>query len=204
MDPGLVAVVARSLERLIAVLLGGLAIYYGFRLFLVVPVETQSDGKINLPGMSVVLAKAGPGLFFTAFGVVVLVVSLTQPVSVGGTDPDYVGATAGASQPNSGPARRPPAVRTTLPSQQEIARVQLAISVINCMNHLATTGGRRLPVQDVEIASRNAKLALLATVWSTEEWGEYEAFQNWATRQTQSSSSPVQAIFGSVSPDCPQ
>jgi len=27
----------------------------------------QSDGKIRLPGMSVVLAKAGPGLFFAAF-----------------------------------------------------------------------------------------------------------------------------------------
>ena len=52
MDSNLVAIAAHSIERIIAVLLGGLAVYYGFRLFLVIPLETLSDGKIQLPGMS--------------------------------------------------------------------------------------------------------------------------------------------------------
>ena len=38
MDATLIAVAMHSLERIVAVLLGGLAVYYGFRLFLLLPV----------------------------------------------------------------------------------------------------------------------------------------------------------------------
>lgn len=199
MNPDVIAVSARSLERLIDVLLGGLAIYYGFRLFLVVPLETQGDGRIKLPGLSVVLAKVGPGVFFTAFGVVVLVVSLTNPISL---DSGYVGASAAAPPPNvqlRGPAEQ----QANAIDDQQRSRVQLAIAAINCSTRLATNGNPRMPAADAENASRDAKLALMATVWSAQEWGSFEAFTKEIAAQPQASG-PPHSMFHQVTPDCPR
>ena len=72
----------RMLERLIAVIVGPLAIYFGYKLFLLLPFQKDSEGKIALPGFSVIMSKVGPGIFFAAFGAIIVYQSITNEVIV--------------------------------------------------------------------------------------------------------------------------
>ena len=139
MDANLIAIASHSIERIIAVLLGGLAVYYGFRLFLVVPVETSGNGKIQLPGISVVLVKAGPGLFFAAFGALVIVTSFLRPIKLPGV---YEGAIEVPPTVTRLQTAEPQAQHSV--SQQELARVRLAVQTLNCMQRLSATGSKTL------------------------------------------------------------
>jgi hypothetical protein len=200
MDPHLIAVWTRGIERIVAVLLGGMAIYYGFRLFMVVPVETQSDGKIKLPGMSVVLSKAGPGVFFAAFGTLVVLTSLFKPIHL---SPDEYMGMFELAQPAAEPKHLKPKAVPRPSTEQEVARVRLAVQTINCMKRLATSGARSLPIEDVELAAREAKLALLKTVWDVGSWGDFEAFKRWAMGQSADTSSPARLLFEDEGSNCP-
>jgi hypothetical protein len=200
MDPSLVAISAHSFERIIAVLLGGLGIYYGFRLFLVVPFETRSDGKIQLPGVSVVMAKAGPGLFFAAFGAIVVITSLMRPIKVG-ADGSYQGVTE-AVMPKTEEQHSGLQANTAI-SEQDLARVRLAIQTLNCMQRSSAVGSKTLPAQDGDHAVRDAKLALMQTVWSSSTFGDFETFKLWAVGRRPSTSSPAKAIFEAERSDCP-
>src|ERR1700737_1004028 len=52
----------RFIERLAAVLLGGMAIYLGYRLFQLVPESKESSGRGGLPWNGTVgVSKGGPG-----------------------------------------------------------------------------------------------------------------------------------------------
>jgi len=201
MDATLIAVAMHSLERIVAVLLGGLAVYYGFRLFLVLPTETQSDGKIKLPGMSVVLAKAGPGLFFVAFGALVILASLFRPIHVVGSEVEYSGIASRPSSgktgggPSAGPARQG--------AEQEAARVQIALQTVNCMQRLANAQAKALGT-DFDQAAREAKLALLARVWDANAWGDLGAFERWSTGRTATTASAAKSIFEAERSDCPR
>lgn len=206
MDPKLIAIAARSIERIFAVLLGGLAVYYGFRLFLVVPVETHSDGRIQLPGMSVVLAKAGPGLFFAAFGAIVIVTSLMQSVVV-----DRDGALKGGSVAYQGATEGPvlaaetrPIATQTKPTEQDLARVRLAVQTLNCMQRVSRAAPKPLSALDSELAVRDAKLALLESVWNVSAWGEFESFKQWAMGRTATTTSSAKEVFEASRADCPQ
>ena len=72
----------RMFERIIAVIVGSLAIYFGYKLFLLLPTQNDSNGKIELPGFSVVLAKVGPGIFFAAFGSILVYQCITNPIVI--------------------------------------------------------------------------------------------------------------------------
>ncbi len=200
MDPTLIAIAAHSVERIVAVLLGGLAVYYGFRLFMVVPVETRGDGKIELPGISVVLAKAGPGLFFAAFGALVVIISLLRPIKVGG-DAAYQGVTE-AAVPRGETIRAVPQAQGP-GMEQQLARIRLTVQTLNCMQRLSTLGAQALSVQDSDLAVRSAKLALLKSAWSDGAWGDYGAFEQWATGRVVSTASPAKALFEEMRADCP-
>ncbi len=199
MDPNLIAIFARSLERIVAVLLGGLAVYYGYRLFLVVPVETHSDGKILLPGLSVTLVKAGPGLFFAAFGAIVVITSLMRPIKVT-PEESYQGVTDTVA-PRAETRRTEP--QTQRPgTEQDLARVRLTLQTLNCMQRLSMAGPKALPA-DAEVAVRDAKLALLESVWMTGDWGDFESFKRWASGGAAGTSSPAKALFEAERADCP-
>jgi hypothetical protein len=43
-------IILRSIERMLPVLIGGVLIYSGFRLFLGMPERTESEGEVLLPG----------------------------------------------------------------------------------------------------------------------------------------------------------
>lgn len=200
MDAELIAVGMRSFERVLVVLFAGLSIYWGFRLFLVLPIETQSDGELKLPGVSVVLAKAGPGIFFVAFGVLVNLASLYQPVKVVGPGIEYAGIASKAETRAAAPLK-PSAAMPVDP--QAVSRVQLSLQSINCLQRLARAKAAGLGT-DLDQASREAKLSLLASVWDSKSWGDYVAFEQWAIGGSAASASPAKAFFEAERSDCPR
>lgn len=201
MDATLIAVALHSLERIVAVLLGGLAVYYGFRLFQVLPTETQSDGKIKLPGMSVILAKAGPGLFFVAFGALVILASLFRPIQVAGSGIEYSGI---ADKPSPAVSAGGSPAGTMRPgAEQEAARLHIALQTVNCMQRLASARARTLGA-DLDLTARAAKLALLARAWDAGSWGDFGAFEQWATGRAAATSSAARAMFEAERSDCPR
>ncbi len=67
----------RALERILAVAIGGLAIYFGYRLFLAVP-DQQGEGRAELTlakDKRLLITRIGPGTFFALFGTAVVVSS---------------------------------------------------------------------------------------------------------------------------------
>lgn len=200
MDPTLIAVSMHGLERIVAVGLGGLAVYYGFKLFLTLPTQTQSNGQIRLPGMSVVLAKAGPGLFFVAFGALVIITSLFRPIKIITADLDYSGVAEKA--PAQKMQRAEPKAKRAA-AEQDVARVQLAVLSVNCMARLASTRAKSLG-RDFDQSARESKLALLSLVWQADQWGRYDEFEQWATGRAKGTSSAAKALFESERSDCPR
>jgi uncharacterized membrane protein YfcA len=78
----------RLLERILSVVIGGLAIYLGYRLFLNVPEHRDSQGKVTLPwNTTVILSRVGPGVFFALFGAIVVSLSFVKPIDYDDTNP---------------------------------------------------------------------------------------------------------------------
>ncbi len=202
MDPYFIAIAARSAERIIGVLLGGLAIYYGFRLFLVVPVETRGDGKIQLPGVSVVLAKAGPGIFFAAFGAIVILTSLMNVTKFEDGLVTYQGMAATSPKGAGAERMSPEPGRSAAP--QDVARVRIAIQTLNCIRRLSSSGPKAISAADADVAVRDARLALLAGIWDDGAWGDFDRFRSWAAGGAGKTSSPARAIFEAERTDCPR
>jgi hypothetical protein len=203
MDASLIAIGMHGLERVLVVMFAGMSIYWGFRLFLVLPLETRSDGQLKMPGVSVVLVKAGPGIFFVAFGVLVNLASLYQPVKFTGPGVEYAGIASGQGTrlaASAKPLKAPPAASA---DPQAVSRVQLSLQSINCMQRLARANATGLGT-DWDQASREAKLSLLAGVWDAKIWGDYVAFEKWAMGGSAAPSSAAQAFFEAERGDCPR
>ena len=73
-------ILLRMIERLMVVGFGGMAIFLGYRLFFHLPHQTGQNGEIELPGVKVVLSRVGPGVFFLAFGALILITNLYRGV----------------------------------------------------------------------------------------------------------------------------
>ncbi len=81
LDAGLM--IARATERLLGAVIGATSIFLGYRLFLHLPQQTDSEGRIVLPGgISIWLSRVGPGVFFLLFGTALIALSLSQRLSI--------------------------------------------------------------------------------------------------------------------------
>ncbi len=163
----------RFLEHLTAVLIGGMTIYLGFRLFLAVPEHRDAAGKLVLPwDVSIVLTRVGRGVFFALFGVVAVSLALLRPLDIRFQDsPDphrlrYAGQAAGVDEAARADARAllrgEMATLNTLPRQ---LRADLA-------EHERDSMSRGLA---------RVKLALLKDVWGGPEegFGDFAEFERW-------------------------
>src|SRR3981189_2911886 len=70
----------RSVERLIVVVGGVLAIYLGYRLFSHAHLRNDGSGKLKTTVFEFAVAKVGPGVFFALFGTWVLFSSLKSQI----------------------------------------------------------------------------------------------------------------------------
>jgi hypothetical protein len=154
-------VLLRAVERIVAVVIGGLAIYFGYRLFLAVP-DARADGRAELSlakDKRLLLTRIGPGTFFALFGTAVVLASYYFPITTG--EGGYAGL--GAERPAAAPLDPPGA------AAPEADVLRRSIALLNA-------------TQDAEPALaprvREAKLALMAGGWRS-EWGDPVEFPIW-------------------------
>lgn len=108
-DDMLWILLVRMVERVLAVGIGGISIYLGFRLFALMPDMSTGDADIKLPGgVSILLSRVGPGVFFSLFGAVIASLSLYKPVElpVSKSDGSVMMATAAVGDGDGDASRR--------------------------------------------------------------------------------------------------
>lgn len=171
-----VAVAGRVIERLLVIFFAGLSIYLGYRLFLKVPDFRNAQGEVKLPSMnlSVTLTRVGPGVFFGAFGVAVLLASFVNGITVESPRPRE--GTSATTPPPVEPARFSGAISTY--DDQEIALhraiVGETIAKLNGLQSALST--QHLSTGGHDTAIREGKLVLMDFVWSP-QWGDQATFK---------------------------
>ena len=172
-------VLIRTAERLIAVIIGGLAIYLGYLLFQSVKATGESDVEVKLPNdTTVMLSRIGPGIFFALFGAAIVSASFLYPVEYQ-QDPNIVrirGVGPSSSQPS-------PTTSTHISSDDsefERLRVRQQMEFLNQLPQQlinpALSAAQRKTVERETLAM---KLALMRSVWD-KDWGRFEDFKLWA------------------------
>jgi hypothetical protein len=170
----------RGIERLAIVLIGGMAIYLGYRLFLAVRAEAEGEAKITLPNdVTVMVSRVGPGVFFALFGSLVVVASLYFSIRYSDAERDVVysgmtGSSAGAPAAGEVASASPDEALT-------LARLRLR-QEIEFLNRLPALLGPGLGEGQRETAARHVreiKLRLMASVWA-DDWSDPAAFRLWA------------------------
>jgi hypothetical protein len=196
--------IIRMLERLIAVIVGPLAIYFGYKLFLLLPFQKDSEGKITLPGFSVILSKVGPGIFFAAFGSIIVYQSITNEVIVKTDKGDFMGGVAlNTPAQDSNPKRVPGDSKNEI-SPQEFQIVRQAIQMLNCMQAVAVGSDPGVRGEDTEEPVRLAKMALLEKIWDAEKWGKPEVFSSNITMGIGNIHEELKEIYTGKLPGCPK
>src|SRR5256886_17181925 len=85
MDPQSLTLILGTFQRVLGILLGGLLIYFGYRLFLGSSRKGRREsgaGEFFLGGSKGSLTKVGPGGFFAIFGAGLIVFSFAPPITV--------------------------------------------------------------------------------------------------------------------------
>lgn len=167
----------RAMERIIAVVIGGLAIYFGYRLFLSIP-DQRADGRAELSlakDRRLLVSRIGPGTFFALFGTAVVIASYAFPVAIStpdGTDYSGVGArdAAGRRAPDdTGPLPPRPIsedeLRQSLAFLRDVEAAQIAA--------VPATNSERMTTR-----FRAVKLALMGRAWQS-SWGDPTEYEIW-------------------------
>lgn len=174
MDTNLVLLL-RMLERLMVVGFGGMAIFLGYKLFFHLPYQTDQEGKLELPGIKIVLSRVAPGIFFLAFGAVILSQNLNQGISQSiklaadttNKNTEIIQSFAGVT-----------GVSTT--DTGNIQQIRIAaieqIGALNCLKKLLAVNNIQLQ-PSIAIALTEAKAALLKPVWNESAWGQISALE---------------------------
>src|SRR5262249_56468134 len=86
MDPESLTILVGAFQRILSILIGGMLVYFGYRLFLSLPGKRGGDrgsGEFSLGrGSKVKLSKVGPGVFFAIFGAGLIAYSFAKPMKV--------------------------------------------------------------------------------------------------------------------------
>jgi hypothetical protein len=178
-------IIFRMVERILGVLIGGVLIYFGYRLFLSLAGkrgrENGSGAFSFAGGNKIKLSKVGPGVFFALFGAGLIVFSLVKPVSltvspraakttsdpkpgvVAATEFKFVGA---VSVPETDEDR----ARMRAETQDDIIALNRALDRANASER-----------PQIERAVARAKVALMEPLWA-EDWGELKDFRDWLAK----------------------
>jgi hypothetical protein len=176
----------RMFERILAVVIGGLSVYFGYRLFLKIPVTTTASGSVRLPSdITVVLSRVGPGVFFALFGVSVIALSFYQHVQY---DEKRVGH---GEQSKEAPEQHiqkgfngaAPGIVDTASDNRQDTRMMLRRDIA-ILNTLPGQLNPSLSPQDRNLvlsAIRRIKFELMTPVWGS-DWGDQRKFEEWVRR----------------------
>ena len=180
-------IIMRSLERIVAIGIGCIFVYLGYRLFIKVPTKEDSEGKFTLPrGWGIHLTRVGPGVFFALFGTAIVVMSFLKPISykeykedlatvttevtdiVAKEIVEYLGVTSGNFLNISEQER-----------QRQRNLRQRDIAVLNDLPDQLSPNLDARRRTDIKLAIPRIKLAIMETVWDEAYWGDYNQFKVW-------------------------
>jgi hypothetical protein len=181
-------IMLRGLERILAVVLGGMAIYLGYRLFLGIPKEKNGQGKVVLPGgISIYVTRVGPGVFFALFGSVVVAASLHFSVTYKDTSGPAPGADSAAI--GSAGARSKSYTGLGGGSMIEDGGMNLNRTQVRTDIRFLNTVLPGLLRTDVSAERRDElagllprmKMEMLKSVWGP-DFGDFDQFEGWVAR----------------------
>jgi hypothetical protein len=189
-DPRSLTILVGAFQRILCILIGGMLVYFGYRLFLSLPGKRGRDGgsgEFSLGRSSKVkLSKVGPGVFFAIFGAGLIAYSLANPIRV--NIPEAVpsaATTPGATNSGTGvvtaagfswvgavsaPETDEDRARMRTESQQDIIILNRALDRANASER-----------PQLERAVVKAKVALMEPLWA-DDWGELKDFRDWLAK----------------------
>ncbi len=182
MDP----VNLRAIERIVAVAIGGLSIFLGYRLFLNMPEQKEGTGKFHLPGgISIYLSRVGPGVFFALFGAIVVAVSFHYAITYRETSETPPAKTDSAITGSAGTQTKSYSGLGGSGSIEEeklrLYRIQVHQDIVYVNSTLPSLLKPNLSQErrnDVAALLPRVKLAMIKTVWNP-TWGNFDDFRNW-------------------------
>jgi hypothetical protein len=184
MDPQSLTILLGAFQRILSILIGGMLIYFGYRLFLSLPGKRGRDGgtgEFSLGGANKVkLSKVGPGVFFAIFGAGLIAYSFAKPMKVN----IPAAAPSATSAPNSGtgvvaasgfsyagavsaPQTDEDRARMRTETQQDIVILNRALDRANASER-----------PQLEHTVVRAKVVLMEPLWA-EDWGDIADFRDW-------------------------
>jgi hypothetical protein len=175
----------RMIERLLAVGIGGMSIYLGYRLFLALPTIRDASGEFHLPlDIKVILWRVGPGAFFALFGAAVVALSFYSSVRYDvARPPATVNADTGSRVETRSFAGLGSA-RTTDSGAAERADarklLQRDMVELNALSGKLRDDLAQPDRAEVDGLVRRVKLKLLRSVWES-DWGDPSTFDDWLT-----------------------
>ena len=193
MDPQSLTILLGAFQRTLGILIGGMLIYFGYRLFLSLPGKRGRDGgsgEFSLGGANKVkLSKVGPGVFFAIFGAGLIAYSFAKPmkVNIPGAAPSTQTSPSASTAPGtatgvvaaagfsyvgavSAPETDEDRERMRNETQQDIIILNRALDHADASERL-----------QVERAVVRAKVALMEPLWA-EDWGELKDFRDWLAK----------------------
>lgn len=190
MDPRSLTILVGAFQRILCILIGGMLVYFGYRLFLSLPGKRGRDGgsgEFSLGRSSKVkLSKVGPGVFFAIFGAGLIAYSLANPMRVNIPEAAPSAATtSGATKSGTGvvaaagfswvgavsaPETDEDRARMRTESQQDIIILNRALDRANASER-----------PQLERAVVKAKVALMEPLWA-DDWGELKDFRDWLAK----------------------
>lgn len=197
----------RAVERILAVLIGGLCIYLGYRLFGAVPEQTNGEGRISFADhASVYVNRVGPGVFFALFGATVVGASLFSQVILERTERAASERTETARvAPSEVRLRYATAQRFGDDAALESARLELLrdLRALSAFERRLEEGGGGGPLALTDrerlsllVALAHVRRASVAAVWA-DDWGDYPSFDRWA--RAPAPAEPPRDIAGAAS-----
>lgn len=181
-----IALVMRMGERLIAVIIGGLSVYLGFRLFMALPDKVDASGKIIMPGgIDIKLSRVGPGIFFALFGVSIVISSYHYSIKLLPEEkPHAVAHPANILDSSAdreiafiGVASSMEASPISIENRQAEARRQILVLNRKLPESLKP-GVAPADRNQLLIAVEYAKKKILRDIWD-EKWGAFISFEIW-------------------------
>lgn len=185
----------RGIERLLIVGVGGLSIFLGYSLFLKIPQKDDGSGEFKFPGgISVVLSRVGPGIFFALFGSSVIGMAIYAQATA-----PAARFTMGSSSSDQEKVTYPPpsdnwkvSYSTGLETAADVQSLRsdrtIAIGdirfLIDIQKSLSTAENKgkvvvtQHTINIADSAISRVKRLVMQSVWD-DQWGDYGAFTRW-------------------------
>ena len=193
MDPQSLTILVGAFQRILSILIGGMLIYFGYRLFLSLPGKRGRDGgsgEFSLGGANKVkLSKVGPGVFFAVFGAGLIAYSFAKPmkVNIPGAAPNAQSSPRAANAPSAGTAAVATAgfsyvgAVSAPETDEDRTRMRNETQEDIIILNRALDGANETERPQVERAVVRAKVALMEPLWA-EDWGELKDFRDWLAK----------------------